>query len=63
MYFTVEDQGGKYGKSSEVDTVEKIDDFEEKIDKCLDGLLEKGLVDLCILRGMDFRELKCFLKV
>ena len=23
-------------------TVEKIDDFEEKIDKCLDGLLEKG---------------------
>lgn len=39
---SIEDQGVKYGKSSEVETVEKIDDFEEKIDKCLDGLLEKG---------------------
>lgn len=38
---SVEDSMLKISKSSE-ETPEKIDDYEEKIDKCLDGLLEKG---------------------
>lgn len=38
---SVEDSMLKIGKTSD-ETVEKIDDFAEKIDKCLDGLLEKG---------------------
>jgi len=35
-------EDGKAAAKSADETVEKIDDYEEKIDKCLDGLLEKG---------------------
>lgn len=43
---SVEDASGKdkatAGKSTGEETVEKMDDIEDKLDKCLDGLLEKG---------------------
>lgn len=39
---SVEDGMLKVGGKSSDEPLEKIDDMEEKIDKCLDGLLEKG---------------------
>lgn len=39
---SVEDSMVKVPKSSEDSAFDKIDDFEEKFEKCLDGLLEKG---------------------
>lgn len=39
---SVEDAMLKVGGKSGDEPLEKIDDMEEKIDKCLDGLLEKG---------------------
>lgn len=39
---SVEDAMLKVGGKSGDEPLEKIDDMDEKIDKCLDGLLEKG---------------------